>query len=576
MIKRMALLCLSVLLLLSLFAGCGGDGAATPSAAPTAEGIQPTASAEPEDSPYKFAAGKVEQDERGIAQTNYTYDVPFCTSDEVLTYWTTNWTPQIIAEEGFSSMPYPQMVQEMTGVNIEWVIASANARAEQYATLLAADDLFDIMGCAYSYHPGTIPQSIDDGYYANLYEYVDYMPNYTYQIVKYDYDKDVLNKIFYDEELIACFYGMIYDPVPRMGYCIRGDFLDEVGLVAEDLDTYDEIHDALVAFKTAGLCEYPMDISESVEQDMGIFAAGLGTYMYCNGTALPSARVVDGQAVFTLTQEDDRKAMQLLNDWYAEGLINPDWASVADTTELQDRLSTNGSGYTYTQPSAVDNMVAMNDDPDCRWDFLVRPRENEGDYLKIGTKIDKFSFGNTAISADCENIPLAVSWCDWFYSEEGSFHASYGIEGLTYTYNEEGEIRLTDFVQNNPDGISQSWVLAAYGLNGLCDHGLMHNLRGSMYDGGEFQIEWLQGWTEPTGEIAYDWPISCKFTAEETETINDLSNDLVTYISENWTAFVDGSKPMSDWDAYVQGCYAVGLQELMDIYQASYARYLAS
>jgi hypothetical protein len=33
---------------------------------------------------------------------------------------------------------------------------------------------------------------------------------------------------------------------------------------------------------------------------------------------------------------------------------------------------------------------------------------------------------------------------------------------------------------------------------------------------------------------------------------------------------------MSEWDDYVQGCYDIGLQEMMDIYQASYERYLAS
>ena len=62
---------------------------------------------------------------------------------------------------------------------------------------------------------------------------------------------------------------------------------------------------------------------------------------------------------------------------------------------------------------------------------------------------------------------------------------------------------------------------------------------------------------------------------EETEAINKLGGDLITYISENWTAFVDGSKAMHEWGDYVAGCYAIGMQELQAIYQDSYDRYLA-
>ncbi|NLN77667.1 MAG: extracellular solute-binding protein, partial [Armatimonadetes bacterium] len=491
-------------------------------------------------------------------------------------YWTTNWTPELIPEEGFSSMPYPEMLKEMTGVNVEWVITPANSRKEQYSVLLASDDLCDLMGQAFSFHTGSIPDAIEDEYYANLYDYIDYIPNYSYQVVKFDYDKDVLNKIFYDKETIPCFYGRIYDPVPRMGYMIRGDLLEQVGMTAEGMDTYDEVHDALLAVKSAGISDFPMDITAQVEQDYGIFAAGMGTYLYCNGRNMPSPRVVDGKAVFTLTGEDDRKAMQLLSSWFADGLINPNWASITDGTMLGDRLGGDDSVYCFWAPSAVQESENDNSNPNARWDFLVRPRENSGEYLKIGTKIDKFSFGNTAVSAKCENIPLAATWCDWFYSETGSFHASYGPQGLCWDYTEDGEVRYTDFILNHESGTSASWMSATYGINGLCDHGMLHNLRSSAYEGGERVIDILLGWTEPSGEKVYDWPVSCKFTSEETTQITNLSGDLITYMSETWAGFVDGSTPMSQWDAYVQGCYDIGLQEMMDIYQASYERYLAS
>lgn len=579
---------MALLLVLVMFAGCAkSPDAATPTPTPTPAGStdKGTESASPADSEppqiedepgYKYAAGKFEKDSLGCALDFYEYDVPFCTTDEVLTYWTTNWTPQVISEDGFTSMPFPQMLIEETGVHVEWVIAPATSRREQFATLLASDSLFDMMGGAMSFYPGTPKNSVEDGYFVNLYDYLDYIPNYTHQVVYNDYDKDVYNRIFFDPETVVCFYGMVHDPTPKMGYCIRGDFLDKLGIKGEDLKTYDQVHDALVAIKNAGISQHPMDITKTVEMDTGIWSSGLDTYLYCNGTSLPNARVVDGKVQFTLTEEDDRYAMNLLSSWYADGLINPNWASVADSTAIEDRLGGNESAYCFFQPSGIASSEAKNSDPDCRWDALIRPRKVAGEALKIGTKITKFSYGGTAVSAKCENIKLAASWCDWFYSETGAFKASYGPQGLTWDYNENGDIRLTEFVTNDSYHVGVSWMMANFALNGLSEHGMMHNLRSYAVEGGDRLVAMLKFWTEPTGDVAYDWPASCKFTDEENEELNSLSNDLVTYIGETWTSFIDGSRPMSEWDSYVAGAYNMGMRDILDIYQASYERFLAS
>lgn len=592
--KKVLALVLAVLLVFCLFAGCGGTGTTTPDAGSSGttnsgtanSGTTNSGTSTPDDSgssdaavdegPYKFAAGKFEMDERGIAQTPYVYDVPFCTSDEVLTYWTGNWTPSLIPEEGFTSMEYPQMLKQMTGVHVEWNIAPSNNRSEQYSVLLASDDLFDMMGNAGSYHPDPINIAIEDGYYVNLYEYRDYIPNYTYQIKKWNYDKDVLNKIFYEPTTIGFFYGMLNDPAPPMGYCMRGDFLDKLGMKAADIDTYDEVHGALVAIKSAGYSEFPMDIIQAVEGHPGILAGGHGTFLYNQAGNLPKARVVDGNVEFTLTTEDDRTAMTMLTGWYADGLINPNWGSCATAADFGDRLGTDESAYCYFQPSIISSTESNNDNPDCRWDYLCKPRVNSGDKLKIGTKVNMFSYSSTAINAKGPNIPLAVTWCDWFYSEYGSFHSSYGPEGLTYTYNENGDIRLTDFVLHHESGTPAAFMLTTYGTSGLSECGVLHNLRDCCYEGGDFQIEWNKGWAEPSGDINYDWPLSCKFTPEEDEELALLGGDLTTYITETWTAFVDGSAPMTEWDAYVEGCYAISLERVIEIYQAAYDRFMAS
>ena len=73
----------------------------------------------------------------------------------------------------------------------------------------------------------------------------------------------------------------------------------------------------------------------------------------------------------------------------------------------------------------------------------------------------------------------------------------------------------------------------------------------------------------------YDWPTAVNFDDEEREENTSIFADLNTYFTENYGAFIDGSKPMAEWDSYVQGLYDFGLSDVVENYQAAYDRLLA-
>ena len=56
----------------------------------------------------------------------------------------------------------------------------------------------------------------------------------------------------------------------------------------------------------------------------------------------------------------------------------------------------------------------------------------------FGQTLTRTTYGVTTLSAKCENLPLAVSWCDWFFSTEGADFSSWGPEGITWEYDAEG------------------------------------------------------------------------------------------------------------------------------------------
>jgi hypothetical protein len=56
-------------------------------------------------------------------------------------------------------------------------------------------------------------------------------------------------------------------------------------------------------------------------------------------------------------------------------------------------------------------------------------------------------------------------------------------------------------------------------------------------------------------------------STEQSEEVNLYAADINTYITENYLMFVDGSKPLGEWDSYVNGLMGVGLARVEEIYQ---------
>ena len=184
--------------------------------------------------------------------------------------------------------------------------------------------------------------------------------------------------------------------------------------------------------------------------------------------------------------------------------------------------------------------------------------------------------GAASISAKCENIPLVCTWLDWKWSPEGYEIDNWGVEGVTYFINENGEKQLTEFVTNHPDGLGAAWVMVLYTNDGLRQPCLNGHLKMYAYPGGEVFLEMFDAWRLSDYGGEYDVPTGIRYTSEQTEELNQYSNDIATYIAENWFAFLDGSKPLTEWDAYVADIYSLGLDKCIAVVQEAYDAYVGA
>lgn len=574
--KRKLALLLACVFILALFSGCGGktpsndtkpdDGTAPPNEQET-EVI--------EQSPYNFAKGDFETDEKGYPIEPYEYTLPISTTDEVLTYWTSTLLPQYLPEDGYGAMDYAIGLNELTGINIEYLMVAYNSMGEGFSTMLASDDLPDMMNYAVAYYPGSFKEAVEDEYLINLWDYKDYCPNYIYQATCDPEDTRTFESIFYEEDFIIAFFTMWTEKYEATGKVIRGDYLEKVGMKNTDLVTWDDWFEALSLIKTDLDIEYPWPLTNSIDvagaywtspsyDTLGSVAAGM----------LPAIYIKDGQVCFGNMTERDLAYMQKMNEFYNAGIIDPNWANYGNSFDFNDKTSNGQTAIMDLHESETGTANPSGIDPECDWQPLKKPLLYEGQVLHLGGEASRVSFGSTSISARCENIPLAVAWCDFSYSPLGSFYVSYGPEGVLWEYDAEGNVTSTDFAINHEMGTA--WAYMIYALNAIIEHGLEDTTRKTKFDGGEKILAVRDFWNTYDYDGAYEFPVGCRLTDDETEYVNSLATDISTFISENYAQFLDNTKPFSEWEAYVDGLFGMGMQDIIDTYQAAYERYLAS
>ncbi|MDR0818425.1 MAG: hypothetical protein LBN43_02480 [Oscillospiraceae bacterium] len=599
--KRKITLILAIAMVVSLFAACaptsGTDSTAPPSTAPTQAAATPGSDTSGGDTPDSSGATlsytelphasdtlavnsdgslKYEIGSNGYPLESYEYELPLSTSDDTFTLSKIIFDMSIIPESGLDTMSFQTFMRETTGVNIHYRPTAFVDLSTQFSIDLAADQLDDIIldGVTYYGLMSPLKSFVDDKYAVNLAEYRAYMPDYMWQIPRQNYDVELEQQIWYDNETIIAFYCFTENPAPNMGWCVRADWLDRLGLKVSDVVTYDQIHDMLKRFQTEIGIANPMYLAATLEGTNGTFFGGMNTGLVVGPTAMPYIRVENSKVVYTATEEIDHQAMTLLATWFEENLITKNWNST-DTAAIEADLYKDGVGYYVMAPSMIHTFNEQAIDPNTRWEALPLNKlapDTKFQYAR-GTRSWALAFSNWSINAKASNIPLLVSYADWYYSTEGGFTSSYGQEGVAWIPDENGNPKMTDEARYDPTGL----FMIMFAGDPFSDVGLQDQLRTFRYPGGEEYVNMLKSWIVPDYPFfgGMDWPsTNAKGTDEQQAEVSNLSADVAMYIGENFVQFVDGTRPMSEWNTYIAGLDAVGFPRIKQIMQEVYDKFI--
>lgn len=532
----------------TMLAGCGG-GSSSAAASTAASGDDGATSA---------------ASEASTEPTEFTYPM---SGDHELTYWCSLNENIGSYYTDMGQSPFGQGLIENTGANITFLHPPTGGADEQFNLMIADGDLPDMLEYSWQTYPGGPEKAIDDGVILKLNDIIDqYCPNLkAYLESRPDVDRQCKT----DEGNYYAFPFVRGDPELQvtMGLFIRQDWLDDLDL--EIPTTIDEWHTVLTAFKEEKGATAPF----SYEWTMASLTDNM-PFAYAYDATRTMYIGDDGQVHYGAAEENYREYLRTMNQWYKEGLLDPDM--LTSTYDTVTAKMTNGSagasmGWAGSR-MGVWTTAALENDPNYELQPCPYPAAEAGQTVKMG-QIDNIcpNQGMVAISTSCEDVEAAARFLDWAYSEEGHMYFNFGTEGVSYELV-DGEPVYTDLLMNNPDGLAPGTVMTHY-IRGNYNGPFVQDLRYlQQYYTLDGQKKSNSTWTVPTAADYTVPPITP--TQEESEEYAQIMNDIQNYRDEMTNKFILGTESLDDsWDTYVATMEQFGLDRALEIQNAALERY---
>ena len=576
---RLISLLLVLSLMAALLAGCGSesttpdtpsdsDSTVTDTPATPAEDGKDSTPADTSDS--SDASGETE----APADTqDYTpIELPLVDEPVTVRYWWPSVAGLLTRDMGSAEdYRYFREMEERTGVHVE--IEVPNDASTQFGIMMASEDYPDFIENFGMYYTAGLDNAIEEELVAPLEEYADSIPNIM-RIV--NSSEDLHRKVYTDDGHLAGIptlsmrrYAATYNSGNWAGYVVRQDWLDEM-----DMDvptTYDEMTDVLAGMKANhGDDAIPFQLSCY----NGTFMFAMGSMFFSGYNISADWIQVDGEVKYSPMQDGWKEYLQLLNSWYEAGYLDPDLMSAVSLWTTAATCTTDQFGvfpiiYTHSADIvsvgtseipgyAITGIAPLKTSADAEEHVCVRGG--------IGGSV------NSCIMADSDYIELIGQWWDYFFTPEGILLGNYGIEGETYTYNEDG----------NPEWIKEAFTSddPAWNLSMIQYENLLYNTPGYIENDREYcmvdeaGMAMLDLWNrDSVGD--WNYPSSATMTAKESEEYASIMNDINTYVQEVSSKLLIGDMSFDDYDNFISQLENMGIDRAIACKQAALDRYNA-
>lgn len=540
--KKIVALLLAALMVIGLFAGCGKTQPETPTNPPATDPKTPEGNndaTEPAEFSYPMDGGELTY--WLWANNNYTANYP-----------------------SFEALPLAGWLEERTGVKVDWIDDHSNTD-EAFQLMTTDEKLPDIIAHGWlNTYPGGAVGAANDGIIIKLNDIIDqYCPNFkAFLAANPDIDRAAKddNGDYYFFPFVNAVSG-----VYTYGSYVRGDMLAELG--GEVPTTVEGWYELLTAAKEKyGVAPYTITWADLLNKSFVAYAYGVGDGDYRIDN--------NGKVVYNRTSPEYKAYLETMAKWYAEGLLDPDVASIA-TADVRAKII---NGEAFMSGGWLTSAVQPVEQASDEWEIVPvgTPAVNEGG-VATDTYVSWLLGGvGVAISPDCEDVELAARYIDYWYSEEGQMLVNFGLEGESYTMV-DGVPTFTDEVLYGYDeGWTQSQSVARYcAIVSAYYPTLKHEAYYPQLLAEQSIKDAVTVWANVEGGgYKHKMPI-VSYTSDESAEISRYNTNLKTTADEWALNFILGTVSLDQWDTYVEELKALGYEEAVAITQAAVDRYNA-
>lgn len=281
--------------------------------------------------------------------------------------------------------------------------------------------------------------------------------------------------------------------------------------------------------------------------------------------------VKDGQVVFAPILPGYRDAMTYFNQLYKEGLADPElftqsFAQMTAKCAVDEAVY--GSFVSYL------DTVTCGDSKDDMYIILPPLQGPNGDQSWPRLLGRMFSLNNAQITQSNAQPELTAAWIDRFYEPKQSAMNLWGAVGdvlsedangmLVFNATPEGMSFAEFRHQSTPGGSAPSAILKEHWDTIIA---LPEEKKAVTEDIQPF-LPYLT--TE-------NFPFVFLFSQEETQNLAKLRTDIDSNVAQMTAKWITAAPPSdAEWEDYVSSMQRMGLEDLLQIYQAAYERYQAA
>lgn len=463
-------------------------------------------------------------------------------------------------------------MEKATGVDIDWSFLTA----EQIQLALTGKDLPDaIFQYASIMDKATMYEYGQGGYFVNFMDYLDIMPNFSAVI---EANPEALKVVQNEDGSVYClpsltvtstgFNNLLFyrtDMMKAAGWEKAPATTDEFIQFVKDLqEHYGKDDPDFIAVNAYAANR----MGWSTKRIMSYFFPAFGELLLTEMTVDSNGKVVLGAAT-----EQYKHLLEFMNELWETGAFNTNIYSQEATASQALAAGDHVAIVTDHNGHTAEGYANMS---------VLAPLTSEYYTTQHWYKAPSCSWGRiNAISTQCEDIETMVKWFDAWYApatdplnEEGSLYAItpwLGEIGVDHSLDDATGI----YTELAHEGIEMGKFLASESFQTALYSG---------YEGGLFPYSSapVNGvGVKGQGTINNLWPYAetpfdlttLVLTQDETDTYNDAWTDINAYITESTAKFITGEEDIATgWENFVKDLEKMGLQDVIDVYQAAYDR----